>query len=805
MSYQESSIYHLPDTPNANNTGATAVFDGSLYYLGNMNGNHAISESKGALVDLKSGDFGSLTQSREWQIKTIKTTKGTSFYTRHAISAVVSELYLYLLWIDNADNQTLKLSRKSKAEAIDGFQGTGEWCEPISFKYGKDTPDMLRSCCITRLPNQSLLIGWQEQDGKTMRFSEVDIEQQLNDGAQELTLSNPYTMTGGENEQKSTLGSQVTACGFLCLGKTYVATGQHEDNVAWITIFEHKGEELSDGDSAVINLDGGLRGVYAAVDPIGNPRFYYCRSNDKDVVFRKLILNDPETNGDLSNIVGTLTPETLVWNNPHSSQKMPLASFIVGSPYKEVDGKRQSVPENSPALESSDKDEYYYDIYENIFVVDDHIKGKYSTYGSLRRTDAAEIYNISDTTGTYGKSQYNISSLVVRALFDSPMPFPQSNTMDAPDADYARRSHGSIHYLSEKTSSREVQHAVMGEMGVHFLAKTTKGIGPYIDLQAGFGLSGKWSEAVSNQALDEIIHTTQTDYEGKVVPDGTVFCYGTVMVRNDVHMLDNNGKLDTNSPSIVSIVPRYTQAVDLDFTSYYVTPGDLTSYTENAINETMKQLEDQLNERIDARNQAIANGEYDPNQKGGPMAGILPPGMDEWPYAPWGSDYVGKVLRPNQVAPKNANIAWTEASEQVKTYTGKTTKGTEFGWDVYAKITAGASGGEEITFNGVGEGGYVEFTGSIGAKYEGSVNTVDVRGQVLQVDPLDVPAPIQDDDVSEYGFQVMILKPSKQWVDELWVFCDDPELQAKINTNSKPFRVAYLLSYGQCKNGKSIT
>jgi hypothetical protein len=291
--------------------------------------------------------------------------------------------------------------------------------------------------------------------------------------------------------------------------------------------------------------------------------------------------------------------------------------------------------------------------------------------------------------------------LILSGIVDGPIPVPNVNIADTPFPS-GETVFGTVVY--GQTASSDHRHSVSNSWTAGFMSssESTKGFGPAWDVSLNGGMasvsadeqSQSWSVSVQSSAvLSSNKPPTQT-----VDPRGNLFGVEAAYEWTAYRFLDaagnpvvdglNGNHPDQQAPLFTTVSCRFTDSGARGFIPYAVAPGDLSSYTVEALNARMRAL-------------------------GHPS-----------------SEYFSEVVEPNAyVFPGGARyipVSWDNSGgRQQATFESVTTAFTESSWSLDASLYVGVSGGEGASIFGLGENWSFKFL--VGGTYSRDVTTTDEK------------------------------------------------------------------------------
>jgi hypothetical protein len=357
--------------------------------------------------------------------------------------------------------------------------------------------------------------------------------------------------------------------------------------------------------------------------------------------------------------------------------------------------------------------------------------------------------------------------LAVRGIFDGPFPMPEQNlvSLAGTSASFADVKYGTSHQSSSfRSKSTKVS------VGVRSSLTTTKGIGPAWDIEVGGGwawASTSTTEKIQVMDLKQSVQLTGPD-DHHVVRNGSIIGSAMQFFAHVYRFLvpvspgSPTYKVDPDACQWATMWAAPIGEQALPYTPYSVTPGDITSYTEEAWNATMSRL-------------------------GYP-----------------GSNYIQEVVVANAYPFKPTapylEVPVAVANSPDVSFDMSKSDFTESSWSFDTSVYGGISGGGGIDIFGVGQEFQWSVLGGMSSSVSnghGGTNTtswgVGVEGIVLP--PLPSDAPENTVGVQTFTARLYLLPASSRWTDELRTLLD-PAIGGQIDPHSEPWRIVYqVVSY----------
>lgn len=328
--------------------------------------------------------------------------------------------------------------------------------------------------------------------------------------------------------------------------------------------------------------------------------------------------------------------------------------------------------------------------------------------------------------------------MIVQGIVDGPIPLPAVNFADCEFA-AGPTVFATLEYGHTNTVDKE--HSVTNSWTVGFKTEgeATKGVGPAWDISLKGGMGSIKTDGTTTSAV--VSQTQKSSLDGArpkqtVDPRGTAFGREVFFDCTAYRFLDANGvaiadgadaRAPQQAPLFTMVSSRFVEGGGKGFVPYAVRPGDLSSYTREAIDLQMAKL-------------------------GYP-----------------GKNYVADVIIPNAYTfgdgSHHIEVTWTSSGgQQSATYSQATEQFTESSWSLDADIYAGVSGGfgvsvfgieiEDFSFKFLVGGTYsTETSDSVGTSKEWSIGLAEGWGELGNAH-----GPTM---ISQYTFQIYFLPPPK--------------------------------------------
>lgn len=231
-----------------------------------------------------------------------------------------------------------------------------------------------------------------------------------------------------------------------------------------------------------------------------------------------------------------------------------------------------------------------YPVYEFIF------------YGNKPTFQVNRYGTIQVVSGTDSQKLPPTPKYVIGGIIDGPIPLPIENYKDFPLSS-PEFTAATLNYGASDTDIKSREVSNKRTAGFKSSGKTTKGVGVAwdISLDAGMGsLKGNSEQQTLSYGLTQpATVTAQTaSTPASINPNGTLRLCGAQFGLGAYRFLDMFGQPVSDatnadrgqSVKVASILPSLSDSGVGSFLPYAVNPGDLTSYTPEAINKTMQAL-----------------------------------------------------------------------------------------------------------------------------------------------------------------------------------------------------------------------
>lgn len=459
---------------------------------------------------------------------------------------------------------------------------------------------------------------------------------------------------------------------------------------------------------------------------------------------------------------------------PRVKERVAASDTFVGPSslfYMFAPGQSQTTVNNRPGIE--------YPVYEFVFY-GQNIKFQMNRYGSIQQfTD----YGV----GT-PKQKPDSVKYIIGGIIDGPIPLPIENYRDY-NLGETEKVAGTVTYGSSNTkiTSREVSNK--WTVGFKSSGKATKGVGVAWDISLKGGM-GSVSEDSVESSLESGLNISakvtgqQGETPASINQNGTLLELAVQFSITAYRFLDRFGKLISDattgdpgeSQKAATISTTLQAAGSLPYTPFMVTPGNLMSYTPEALNKTMHSL--------GYRGENIPDDQI-ANYYGDVIYANAYPFAENTPYL---------------------EFSWSQDSETGQGYTQFTSAYTENSWSLDGEFYVGISMGLGFSVFGLGEEEEMEFMVGASYSHESTQSQNKESEWSISLDE-DWGPPAREEmpkTVAAYDFRLFFLPvpkaPSKlepsHWAQELKQYLN-PKSETKsdeIDVNSGCWRIVYVVT-----------
>lgn len=664
---------------------------------------------------------------------------------------------------------------------------------------------------ITSIPNESIVIAvfdvndikeghktntWQAKSFKRVDlssgfnyFAEINGQMQPTDAKDSLKdfgdqISMDWFSYVGEKDQPPQF---ALALNMNPIGKTFLSKKelQHSYNVIvpLHTTADPHNTTIANGPYDAINVIGepedmvtGSIGLSLGRDPVGRLRGYYKLQDKENYDSVKIDSYYFDTTNPIEDKLEFTYDKTTVTSYPTSKMDIarPSGTFYVDlngkttetKTVKTINDGTKSVPVNCyPVVE---------------FTVYGGNRCQMNYYGKISVLEDFQDINKNDVA-------------IISGIMDMPIPFPFENFKDV-NLESPEKVIGEFAYGSKKGHTKETSKVSSWTAGFKSSGKTTKGIGPAWDIavNGGMGSTTKF-ENESELSTEFSIETKVKSGEGS--EPNEIEAFGGAQQAMSSFKIeayqfeDAQGKIINNclsdDPGVSTKNANYQVLMkaggNIPFGSFAVTPGDLNSYTKEAINSRMQSL----------NSQPTSN----PQLKGVTF------------YT--GANYFEDIIIPNSYNFGTAQdpqhfleFGWSISGETNQGFESMKSSFRETAWTFDAEIYAGVSGGGGIDFFGMGEEFESEFLAGGSYSQDHSNSTTDQSEWGLELNDFSVLSSQESnkDGIREFTFRAYFLPipksdsklPSNYWTYELiknGTFDDQ-----SIDPNSSCWRLVFVVT-----------
>lgn len=380
------------------------------------------------------------------------------------------------------------------------------------------------------------------------------------------------------------------------------------------------------------------------------------------------------------------------------------------------------------------------------------------------------------------KQHLDDPTFVIGGYFDSAIPFPRQNFIDQ-IRDKEQIEVGSMRYLVEDKVEGENSVSTDWSVGYENSGKSTKGFGAAWDVEIKTGMSSVSRDSLEHSTGRDIkVSASVKKPEGEEIVaegDGSAGFLDARFHFKCYQFFDAGNNLIndalTQDPALSAkvaeqIITMHTSKINArSFKPYVVEPGNLESYTAEAINEKMQSL-----------------------------------GYE-------GSHYVADEIEANALSigdgRKPLSFTWSEGNPTGTFFEQIMTTFREQGWTFDSKLYAGVSGGEEFSIFGFGEEAEMEVMGGVNFAMDRSSAETKTRkwGLEMESENWGPRSSEREDGVAHYSFDVYFLpvpdessgKHPTHWAKELQAYLPKEGYdltRSMIDPNSACWRVAFVVT-----------
>ncbi len=329
------------------------------------------------------------------------------------------------------------------------------------------------------------------------------------------------------------------------------------------------------------------------------------------------------------------------------------------------------------------------------------------------------------------------SIITIKGIADGPIPIPNENTVPYTFPGGFPNSCGDIIY-GTSLEGTEVQSFSCGmTFGIQSQGESTKGVGPCWDIAVSAGAGSSSVNTTTTQLMKNVAQASGLNSDQSVQTSGTLFATGinfnTTLYRFLVPVQDGSGNYEVANDAYTCIATAATLVGENNqkFVPYDVTPGDLTTYTSEAWNRTMKSL-------------------------GYP-----------------GSNYFDDVIKANayQFAPNVSYLEfdWTVNSWSYPKFQATDSALKEFSWTFDSSVYMGISYGEDVDFLGMGFDTQAEYMAGVTINLSGNTQTETENQWGITPKSLFCPPPTTGKPgYQSYTWRLYFLPASPQWWRNCW-------------------------------------
>ncbi len=780
MSQFSSGEFHPGGTGHAKRGGSMAQFGTYMHYL--VPHAHGTLEVHTLNLDgVLSNTPDSVTDDGKWRSSKLEdlvsNSNSADFESNYRPQLAALGDRLYAFWVDDHNNQVYAAYMTS----------AGSWsATAIKVHINEDTPlDKVKSNISCYTVSDNIVLSWTAPgNNKTLVLYTLN----LTEGALD-ELENVWTGCGAPQVDPRDCGLSIDtdyhkiSTEWFCQGndtetvQSWMAVGFYSSDAREtltlaVPVDEAGLPSFSDGrDTLYLGGFNNSREVELVREPGGRIMALFCRKDDDhDANLSYRLLNTWEAmSGD--NLWGNrIELNNSVNFDSHTSEKA-LSGIFLNS------GNRSGTVTITDANGNPEqKSASQYTVY--LFVA------------YARGDESDDAYKIRAQMGQYGIAS-SVTQMTSMQATDQSIT-SMNMIMDAFPLDnaYVIAMSGSTSLLTLEygtTSSTMASHSVSGSamLGIKSTVTTTKGFGPAIDVAFKTGASSMFTdslELITQTAYG--VETAITSVDGREEVTNAGILYGMTafdMIEDAFLLADVNGEFvgGVTAPLYSRLRPvngENTHRRSSGYTSYAYVPGDIHTYTEQEINQRMRDLYASLS----ADKQALFPDGYGSDY----IEEIVKPRA----YVLSGSEEDGSAVKYLEFTVNAAGISRDgfRAIDKTLNETGVSLDGSTY---------VGVGTGEEVSVFGLGE----------------SVSASDMVGFEISVESLDSEEtgsewgvnlgvsnsfPFGTSGVPGYTVHMYLLKPDPLWANELRYF--SPDGQSIVNNGfelsiSQPAKIMYVV------------
>ena len=715
---------------------------------------------------IATGDLEPITQGSHWQVSKVSSNiinaNGANFKSSHTPALALYRGRLYLFWADTHS------SGQVYAAYLD--LSTNTW-SPVAYTLQVSSSSTLKvSSTLSAITiNGKLRLSWFTPGTLTLdgTLLDPDLINPADHSWQYSPLSSVDLIKSGLSVDKGyyTMSADWFSQGNI--GNAMVAAFYSTDKSevqSLVVPLNPDGSNSSDKPAVALNSFSSRKGSAVARDPSGQIFLIHGSKDDSDVLYWRT-LGTFQDFGDGG--VHNWSDDTKF--NGHSTKSMPSACFVFGPQSPSTlsmvgrDGQSSSLP-------CTQIKTYRFVFYSR----ENKSDGSYDTKSQ------GDFYGYSKIVPDYSeqvpgpslKDFFTLSNIL------DPFPFPNQNVGSAQPGDTM------VSYTYGTSSATEASATAAWNLsfGIRSDLTTTKGIGPAYEAEFKAGPSG--SEATTHKAstfegvtIDTaLVAEKPGDPSSSVVVSPQGRAEGVSMptvVETSSLFFDASGRQlsGTVAPyfsSLSPVIPRSSPGLDSSLYDVICsTPGDLSTYSEDAINARMAALYESLDP--DVREAYFPDG-----------------------YA---SNYLEDVILPHAITIQGERkfllFQVSPNGTHTSNYSEVDTKALTSGWSLQTSLYVGAGYGEEASIFGFGEA----FSGKTlgGFSFElavtHGVNQQEGWGVTTGFSyPDNVPGALS------YSVQMYICRSSNLWARELQYMGANAHQAATIDwDSSRPMKVIFVV------------
>lgn len=209
----------------------------------------------------------------------------------------------------------------------------------------------------------------------------------------------------------------------------------------------------------------------------------------------------------------------------------------------------------------------------------------------------------------------------------------------------------------------------------------------------------------------------------------------------------------------------------VNYEVFSAVPGNLQSYTKDAINAQMKSLYTAYKNSLKQGDQDVFGSGY--------------------------KNYVDEVLIPHALELANGQnyleFAWSNSGNVEPSWQVINTTMVERSWTMESSLYVGVSGGVGVDFFGIGQEVRFKALTGIEFAYTALANESSSNAWGIAADLNGLPSGSNPGEVSSYTWRLYFLPENRLWADEIRYLSPDATVESSVDPNSSPWKVMFLL------------